>query len=48
LIEVPLFDGEHPLRVIEIINRVSGEPFQERDLDALCLVGRLATLVENA
>ncbi len=44
LIGVPLFDGQRPLGVIEIVNPISGYPFQEGDLDILGLVGRLAAL----
>ena len=44
LICVPLVDGGRPLGVIEVVNPVSGEPFNETDMDIMMLVARLASL----
>ncbi len=44
ILGVPLFDGDRPLGLIEVVNTRSGEPFHESDLDILILVGRLASL----
>ena len=44
LICVPLLDGGRPLGVIEVVNPVSGEPFNETDMDIMMLVARLASL----
>ncbi len=44
LICVPLLDGNRVLGVIEVVNKASGEPFDEKDLNILVLVARLASL----
>jgi GAF domain-containing protein len=42
IICVPLLDGERPLGALEVVNSRSGEPFLEKDLDVMMLVGGLA------
>lgn len=44
LVCVPLLDGDRTLGVIEVVNKTSGEPFDEKDLNILVLVARLASL----
>jgi GAF domain-containing protein len=42
IICVPLLDGERPLGALEVVNSRSGEPFLDKDLDVMMLVGGLA------
>lgn len=44
LICVPLMDGERVMGAIEVVNTLSGIPFNESDLDLLMLVSRLAVI----
>jgi GAF domain-containing protein len=44
LICVPLIDLKRILGVIEVVNPNGNEPFNEKDLDVLLLVARLATI----
>ncbi len=44
LVEVPLLDGERVLGVIELVNKLSDEVFNDDDLDLLHIAARLAAL----
>ena len=44
MLAVPLFDGQRPLGVIEVVNTRSGRAFQMADRDIMMLVAKLASL----
>jgi len=44
LICVPLSEGKRTLGALEVVNTVSGEPFNQEDLDIMLLVARLSAI----